>query len=100
MSASGTRSAISEPDHPDAHLGGRPQLPVPPWVVRVFDALHTHLYCCSAFVACGSPATAITRSVDWTEFIAAEPHGNPPRLSFWKRKMLKLDWSTGRVLPR
>jgi hypothetical protein len=24
-----------------AHLGGRPQLPVSPWVVRVFDALHT-----------------------------------------------------------
>jgi hypothetical protein len=60
-----------------AHLGGRPQLPVSPWVVRVFDALHTHLYCCSAFVAGGFPATAITRSVDWTEFIAAEPHGLP-----------------------
>ncbi len=52
-------------------------LPVSPWVVRVFDALHTHLYCCSALVAGGFSTTAITRPVDWTEFIAAEPHGLP-----------------------
>ena len=70
-----------------AHLGGRPQLPVSPWVVRVLDALHAHLQCCSALVAGGFPATAITRSVDWTEFIAAEPHGHPPGLFVGKGEL-------------
>jgi hypothetical protein len=84
--------------HKFTHFCGGPQFAVSPWVVWVLDALHTHLHCCSAFVAGGFPATAITRSVDWTEFIATEPHGDPPRL-FLEKKSLKIGWRSAAPLP-
>ena len=59
-----------------AHLRRRPELPVSPGVVSIFDALNAKLK--SAFFPHMFPAAAEQRMVNWAIFIATEFHGSAP----------------------
>src|SRR5664280_1987192 len=58
------------------HLGWRPEFPISPGVVRIFDALNTKLK--SVFFSGLLPTAAEQRSVKRAVFIPTEFHGNPP----------------------
>ena len=56
------------------HLPWRSQLTISPWLMWVFNALHTGAYE-PRWALNGFSATAKTRSVNWAVFIPAKPHG-------------------------
>src|SRR5208283_4229813 len=58
------------------HFGWRPEFPISPGVVRIFDALNTKLK--SAFFPCLLATAAEQRSMYRTVFIPAEFHGYAP----------------------
>jgi hypothetical protein len=59
-----------------SHLGWRPEFPISPGVVRIFDALNTKLK--SVFFSGLLPTAAEQRSVKRAVFIPTEFHGNAP----------------------
>jgi hypothetical protein len=58
------------------HLGRGSEFSISSRVMRVFDPLHSEPY--QPGLRNRFTATARDGFVDWTEFIATEPHGTPP----------------------
>jgi hypothetical protein len=59
-----------------SHLGRRPEFPIASWVMRILKPLHSESYC--PRLGNEFPTAAGNRFVNWTVFIATEPHGGPP----------------------
>jgi hypothetical protein len=77
--ADGALSALLDnlPVQQLAHLGWRPEFPVSPWIVRIFDALHAEPQ--SSFHLSLLTAAAEQRAVDRTQFVLSKSHENSPR---------------------
>jgi hypothetical protein len=73
------------------HFSWGPEFPIPPRVMRVFDALHSHPYCRGlVFLSDPFPATAEQGPVERAILIATESHSNPP-------EPLNLTWETRKL---